>query len=108
MTKKNIIKIIVAVVVILLIIIATFAYGDSQRKAQVKKGQVTSTSTQENAQSASNQTPAQTTPPASKPSPAPVNGKTPQTGPELLYSLPIIIISLLYFYNRDQRRARLK
>jgi hypothetical protein len=110
MSKQNIIKIVVAAVVVILIVVATFAYGDSQRKAQIKKGQITSTQTQQSAQSSSSAQPqgggqAQ---PAPKNVPAPANGKTPQTGPELLYALPFVVIAILYFYNRDLAKILIK
>lgn len=112
MLKNSTVRIILAAAVVVLIVAATFAYGNSQRQAQVKKNeqlaeQSVSTSESESPSPSATVSPSATPTPASTPTPTvitPPNGITPETGGEWLAVLPLSVLTVLGVARRNTAR----
>lgn len=120
---SNIVRISLAITAIVLIIVATVAYGNRQRKVEVKKNEGTRTkpaaktdheikdsASQKSSQTAQKPTQSSTDNSATKPgqpvsTPQPSvptkTANTPQTGLSLTNLLPLVLIAILYQYLRD-------
>ncbi|MBP9827067.1 hypothetical protein KBC99_01140 [Candidatus Saccharibacteria bacterium] len=115
--KNSTVKIILAVAVVVLIVAATFAYGNSQRQAQLKKKDQQA---QEQRLAETKPTAAVSASPAASVSPTaspaasaqatttpqltPPSGTTPETGGGLFAAMPLTVLSVLGFARRSSRR----
>lgn len=110
MLNNPTVRIILGVAIVVLIVATTFAYGNSQRLAQMqKKEQMAQEQRDAEASVSPSVTPAPSTSakPTTSVSPviSPPTGTTPSTGGEVLAFLPAVGLGLLTYSNKRSRSA---
>lgn len=114
MLKNPTVRIILAVAVVVLIVATTFAYGNSQRQAQMKKKDEMAQQ-QRDAEASLTPSPSVTPTPSAGVSPtpsaspviSPPTGTTPDTGAGSLAVIPVVGIGILLYSRKQSREALL-